>query len=696
MLQERKAPLPQGGVVLRRRRPTVLPLLFLLATGGAEAGLRAHYPFDTGFTDVSGNNNHLTVAAGTPTITSAAGEIAVGDGAAKFVSTEADQHSLLLTSPITFSAAEAWSVAFWGRRAAGSTNRQGMIIGNLSGSDFIWLSDGGGGVSGMRFRNSSGTSYNNGAAADNAFPDDGNWHHWVLVADGAGSLTVYRDSVSLGTVSAVTTFNVTHVGQAFNSNAQSMNGQIDELYIFDEAIDAAMVGDLFGATGGPDTTPPTLSPGDFVDNRSGGPVIEGTVVTYTVTFSEAMDAGTVSAADFGNAGSAPVLFGAVSEISPGVFSVAVTPTDPGSLQLEVMAGAALADAAGNPLNTTTAIVDGTIITVNSESGPPQVGRIHVFLVGGQSNADGRASPSGLPTRPVDLRQPQEDVDFYENGAGGLTTLRPFSQFGPEITLGRRLADNIGDGVTKRIAIIKYATGGTSLAVDWKPGGDNTTAGDGPQYVSFQQVVSNGMAALAVAYPGAVITIDGIVWVQGERDAKGGYENQYEANLTDFIADVRATYGAGLSFIVIRLSSGQTNIPAAELEIVRAAQTAVAASDPRTSLVDTDGFGLLSDNLHFDALGQQAIGSATAGRLMAFFPFTSAPVLDPLENGDIRITVGNAFGGFLYTLQSGITLQSDDWADVDSVTATGPLVIFPFTPPAGDSVRFFRVVRTEAP
>ena len=173
MLQERKAPLPQGGVVLRRRRPTVLPLLFLLATGGAEAGLLAHYPFDTDFTDVSGNNNHLTVAAGTPTITSAAGENAVGDGAAKFVSTEADQHSLVLTSPITFSAAEAWSVAFWGRRAAGSTNRQGMVIGNLERLRFHLALGRRGRVSGMRFRNSSGTSYNNGPAADNAFPDDG-------------------------------------------------------------------------------------------------------------------------------------------------------------------------------------------------------------------------------------------------------------------------------------------------------------------------------------------------------------------------------------------------------------------------------------------------------------------------------------------------------------------------------------------
>ena len=229
------------------RPSAILPLLATVALLPAigDAAVLAQYSFDSGFTDASGNSNDLINPAGPPTITSTGGETVFGDGAANFVSTEADVQSLELSNPITFGASDPWSIAFWGRRAAGSTNRQGMIIGNLAASDFIWLSDGGGGVNGMRFRNSSSTSYNNGTAADNAFPDDGGWHHWALAADGAGSLTVYRDNVSLGTVSAVTTFNATHVGQAFTSNAQSMNGQIDELYVFNEAIDSTTVGNLF-------------------------------------------------------------------------------------------------------------------------------------------------------------------------------------------------------------------------------------------------------------------------------------------------------------------------------------------------------------------------------------------------------------------------------------------------------------------
>ena len=114
-----------------------------------------------------------------------------------------------------------------------------------------------------------------------------------------------------------------------------------------------------------DTTPPTLASGSIVDNKGGGPVTANTLVTYTVAFSKDMDASTVSAADFGNAGTSLVTIGAVAETSPtsGVFTVPVTPTSTGTLRLRVNAGAVINDAAGNALVTTAAIVDDTTITV---------------------------------------------------------------------------------------------------------------------------------------------------------------------------------------------------------------------------------------------------------------------------------------------------------------------------------------------
>ncbi|MCX6878533.1 MAG: Ig-like domain-containing protein, partial [Verrucomicrobia bacterium] len=117
-----------------------------------------------------------------------------------------------------------------------------------------------------------------------------------------------------------------------------------------------------------DTIPPTLT--SIVDDKSGATIAPNTLVTYTVTFSEGMDAGTVSDADFGNAGTAAVTIGTVTETTPGVFTVQATPTSGGTLQLQVNAGAELKDIAGNALVTTSAILDDTTITVDGT--PPTI------------------------------------------------------------------------------------------------------------------------------------------------------------------------------------------------------------------------------------------------------------------------------------------------------------------------------------
>ena len=119
---------------------------------------------------------------------------------------------------------------------------------------------------------------------------------------------------------------------------------------------------------GPDTRPPALLPGNIIDDQNGGPVNENTLVTYTVAFSEDIDESTVDASDFGNAGSASISFGTISETSPGMFTVGVTPTSAGTLQLQIPVGASIMDAAGLSLDTASAIVDDT--TINVVVAPP--------------------------------------------------------------------------------------------------------------------------------------------------------------------------------------------------------------------------------------------------------------------------------------------------------------------------------------
>jgi hypothetical protein len=117
------------------------------------------------------------------------------------------------------------------------------------------------------------------------------------------------------------------------------------------------------ATGEPDTTPPTLI--GISDDKGGGPVAVGTPITYTVTFSEDMDGSTVDASDFNTAGTAIATIDSVTQTSPRVFAVRVTPTTTGALQLLILATSVLSDTAtpANHLDTTSDILDDTIITV---------------------------------------------------------------------------------------------------------------------------------------------------------------------------------------------------------------------------------------------------------------------------------------------------------------------------------------------
>ncbi len=335
--------------------------------------------------------------------------------------------------------------------------------------------------------------------------------------------------------------------------------------------------------------------------------------------------------------------------------------------------------------------------------PPRV--IEVVLQGGQSNSDGRAAGSGLPAI---LQQPQADVPFYyytfgaaANGdgtLGQLTTLRPGATqmpaggFGPEVTLGSTLSGLIRQSPGHGLAIIKYAKGGSTLISDWKAGGDATTTGDGTHYVAFQRTVTAGLAKLAAAYPTSAIKVVGMIWVQGESDIDAGAAavNAYGANLTTFIADVRATFGAGLPFFLSQISSSQTvysnpsdpDYP--NYLIIRQQQANVAAMVPGAYLVSADGpeFTMNSDFLHFNAGGQQALGAAFARRMDEVVGLRTT--VAPDGAGSFTLT-WNPVPGRTYSVQTSVDLQSWTTQAVGTTnTWTDP------TPGASEEARFYRV------
>lgn len=409
----------------------------------------------------------------------------------------------------TFGTGSPYSIAFWAR-VDDASRPWNMALGNQGNTNFFIAANGG--SDNLRWRsnaNASGTRTVDFPSGVN----DTSWHHYVITAGASNNLSLYLDGTLVSSQSNVQTgFIIDTIGEAYTSSSDfDFEGEIDEVWIFDEALDAA--------------------------------AIEGLHSTNDHD----------------------------------------------------------ADSTDKDLSVT---------------------KIYAILVGGQSNADGRAAPGDLPTTPDNLQQAQTRVPYFYKieGAGtAYTFLQPglteTGGFGPDITLGYHLEKLYRGEPNTRIAILKYANGGTSLAVQWKGGGDGSTTGDGPEYLTFQQTINSGLVALANNFPNATIETAGMLWIQGESDGGNATDSAaYEANLTQFITDIRATFDPELPFYISRLASTQTAINASLLATIRAAQEAVANADPRNIMIDTDSFGIKDDNLHFDSDGQQAIGRITASEV----------------------------------------------------------------------------------
>ncbi len=350
------------------------------------------------------------------------------------------------------------------------------------------------------------------------------------------------------------------------------------------------------------------------------------------------------------------------------------------------------DTPGDSFNSREAASGKPTLTVSTDAQVvPSI--IQVVLQGGQSNSDGRAAGSGLPTN---LQQPQPDILFYYYTNGGatnndgtlgqLTTLRPGATempvggFGPEVTLGHDLAPFVDEHPGNKLAILKYAKGGSNLHTQWKAGGDATTTGDGTYYVTWQTVMKNGLAKLAAAYPTSIIRIVGMIWVQGESDIDDAATfpiSAYGSELTAFIADFRLTFGSNLPFFLSRISANQTiySNPSgsnySNYLTLRAQQASVAANVANAYMIDTDGssFTVNSDNLHFSTGGQQALGSAFATKINQ--------VLGAQSHETESLTVANylsAAGGTAYVLPTDSNLSNSDGTALQS-NNTGDYVTY---------------------
>ncbi len=264
--------------------------------------------------------------------------------------------------------------------------------------------------------------------------------------------------------------------------------------------------------------------------------------------------------------------------------------------------------------------------------------LRVFIFAGQSNMVGSDSKVvDIKRFPpfADLEKPQNNILFsYKLGRQDMVTsdgwipLHPTDNyFGPELSFGKRVSQNI----KAPIAIIKCASGGTSLGEDWNP--DNP--GGFKLYPLALEHVRSSLAELdrkKVAY-----RLEGFMWHQGENDMfNDEFKRNYGRNVKNFIASWRRDLQTpNLKFYLGELCTktiwGMDNRD--NMLAIRTGQKSVADSDPLTEYIATshDAVEIGGDeglHYHYGTLGQLEHGVNYADaylRSMDAKPATARPL-----------------------------------------------------------------------
>ena len=278
---------------------------------------------------------------------------------------------------------------------------------------------------------------------------------------------------------------------------------------------------------------------------------------------------------------------------------------------------------------------GASLLINAANDKPR----RVFLMAGQSNADGRVAASGMPADIREFAQGGSRYCFwsYCNGKDWA-----WDKYGGKLTLYKADSDNqtarcgfdavvyhlIEKALSERFYVIKESLGGTAIDTRCTTNSNLWWCAD-PEWLKTASPRSGHSLALEFTENiGACIDnvlsklqegyeIQCIMWHQGESDRTRPFD--YEQNLSTLVAYLRSYLVqktgqeryANLPFIAgtVNRKSTQYN------SIVEDAQWRLAHNDPNFHVVDFSDCQLGSDVLHFDADGCVTCGKRMFNKLV---------------------------------------------------------------------------------
>lgn len=237
-----------------------------------------------------------------------------------------------------------------------------------------------------------------------------------------------------------------------------------------------------------------------------------------------------------------------------------------------------------------------VVTVSSAQRPalPPRESFHLFLLIGQSNMAGRGVVEGQdpPVTPHVLML--DRTETWVPAADPMHFDKPIAGVG----LGRAFAVHVlsqQPGVT--IGLIPAAVGGSAISA-WEPGARDEATQTHP----WDDALRRARVALRDG------TLQGVLWHQGESDAKAELAPLYEARLHALIARVRAELAAPrVPFILGQLGQFAEAPWDESRRAIDAVHRAVPETVAHTAYVPADGLSHTGDRVHFDAASLRVLG-----------------------------------------------------------------------------------------
>lgn len=272
--------------------------------------------------------------------------------------------------------------------------------------------------------------------------------------------------------------------------------------------------------------------------------------------------------------------------------------------------------------------DDVALTADAIPPRPPATPVDVFIVSGQSNAQGYQSRvsdlSASNRRHVDAPHPRAWLSYKENALGNAiyntgTLSRMTSQgpgfsggdgFGPELSLGNELAARLPN----ETAVIKFAVGAAGLDNNFKKSANTL-------YPLLLQQVQAGLQQLTAQ--GYAPQLKGFFWLQGETDALGSGADAtdaslYQANLTQFITDLRTDLSEpSLKFYLTQINPNMPTLQVAGTPVVNQAMQNVDALDANVTYIPTSDITTgFADSIHYTADQTITIGQRWADAYQA--------------------------------------------------------------------------------